>query len=148
MIPLYPQQLFQPSNPIVTNNGVGTNAFFYLIRALFNRTGGNSGIVDTVGANLTAVGNSLATALALSNDYNEILNGGGGVSLAVLQPGQRQWVYNGTGGNLNIYPGINGAIDTLGAELPYVLANSKTQIFVCYKLLSTGGSFFRSTQLG
>jgi hypothetical protein len=149
MIPLYPQQLFQPSNPIVTpSTGIGTNAFFYLVRALFNRTGGPSGITDKVGNNLTAVGTTLQTALALSNDYNEVLNGDAGVSLAALQPGQRQWVLNGTGGNLNVYPCSNGAIDALGSEEPYILANGKTQIFVCYSLLTTGGSFYRSTQLG
>lgn len=149
MIPLYPQQLFQPSNPITTpSTGIGTNAFFYLVRALFNRSGGPNGIIDTIGAALMAAGTNQQTALTLSNDYNEVLTGNGGVSLAALQPGQRQWVYNGLGGNLNVYPCATGEIDALGANAPYVLAAGKTQIFVCYKLLTTGGSFYRSTQLG
>jgi len=149
MIPLYPQQLFQPSNPIVTpSTGIGTNSFFFLIRALFNRSGGSNGLPDKVGNNLTATGTTLQTALALTFDYNEVLNGTGGGALAALQPSQRQWIFNGTGGNLNVYPCSNGAIDALDSEEPYILANGKTQIFVCYSLLTTGGSFYRSTQLG
>ena len=65
-----------------------------------------------------------------------------------LAPDQQQWVYNGIGGNLNIYPALGGQIDADAVNLPYVLANGKTQIFTCTKLLATGASFYRSLQLG
>lgn len=148
MIPVWPQQLIGPKDEVLSQAGGFSRSAFYLIRALFNRTGGESGLIDTVGAALVASGNALANALVLSHDYNEVLTGGGGVALAQLQPSQFQWVYNGVGGNLNVYPPVLGEIDALGVAAPYVLANGKTQIFFCVKLLATGGQFFRSLQLG
>ena len=104
------------------------------------RTGGNSGIPDTVGNGLTASGQTL------SDDYNEMLHGGGGtVVLANLQGGQRQVVYNGSGGGITVHPFGVGQIDGIAA---YSLANTKTQIFTCYGILANGSPYYRSTQLG
>jgi hypothetical protein len=150
LIPVWPQQLIGPKDEVLSHAGGFSRSVFYLIRALFERTGGDSGLIDTVGADLDATGDTLATAEVLSNDYNEVLNAiGTGVVLAQLQPSQYQWVFNGTGGDLDVYPPPPGEIDALGVAQPYVLANGKTQIFFCVKLLPvTGGQFFRSLQLG
>lgn len=148
MIPLYPQQLFQPNSQIVDQNGVGTKLFFYLIRALFNRSGGNSGLPFVVASNIAAAGKSQNTATALSTDYSEVLTGSGGVVLAGLQPDQQQWVFNGSGAPINVYPPVNGQIDAIAVNDAYPLANGKTQVFTCTSLLNSGGSFLRSFQPG
>ena len=149
MIQLYPQQLPQQTSGIVAQGSAPTRSFFFFLQALFNRTGGQSGIPFTIGANLSALDTTLANALALTNDYNEVLLAPGtGVRLANLQPGQMQWVYNGTGGGINVFPTASGQIDALAVGAAYVLANGKTQVFTCTKQLSTGAAFYRSLQLG
>lgn len=149
MIPLYPWPQFPQQNAQITPGGAASRSFWFFLQALFNRTGGDSGNADTVGIGLTAAGSAQATALVLSDDYNEVLTGSGdGVMLANLQPGQRQSVYNGTGGNVSVYPFTGGQIDADAVNAAYTLGNGKTQIFVCYKLLASGAPFYRSTQLG
>ena len=150
MIPLYPQQLPQPTTPAVSTQSSWslTRTFYYLIRALFNRTGGNSGIPITVGNNLAAAGATQGTATVLSNDWNEVLSGAGGVALADLQPGQQMVVYNGTGGSIEVYPPSGGQINALAVNAGFSLGNGKTQIFRCAEQLSTGAPFFRTVALG
>ena len=148
MTPLYPTQL--PANSsIVGNNGSASVAFSNFLLSLFSRTGGQSGIPNSVGASLVAAGASLATALILVDDYNEVLTGSGGVALSDLQPGQVQWVYNGLGGSLNVYPNSAlGQINALGNGAAFVLGTLKTQIFWCTKLKANGGQFYRTVTLG
>ncbi len=149
MIPLFPTQQLAQNTPYVNGDGTPVTAFYYLIRALFNRTGMNNGIPFTVGSGLMATGSDQANALALGDDFNEVTGGGGGVALDALHPGQLQLVYNGIGGNLNVYPALSAQIDALAINVPYVLANTKTQIFWCSSLLpNSGGSQYRSVQLG
>jgi hypothetical protein len=148
MIPPYPIQLISQKDQSVNPDGSLSNKFFFLIRNLFNRTGMASGYPFQVGAALVAQGATQSAALPLTVDYNEILTGNGGVLLAALQPGQQQWVYNGIGGNLNVYPALTGQINAEAVNAPYVLANGKTQVFTCTKLLTTGGSFYRTLVLG
>lgn len=139
-IPLYPFQLPPPKQGLIGGGGIALHTFYNFIRVLFLRTGGSSGIPCTVGNNLTASGQTL------SDDFNEILAGPGGtVILANLQPGQWQSVYNGNGGGLTVNPFGVGQIDGVAS---YSLANTKTQIFVCYGLLPNGSPYYRSTQLG
>ena len=147
MISLNPYQLPGTTVDMAKGDGSPTTQYYYLFRALFLRSGGQSGIPFTVGANLTAAGIGQSTALVLTNDFNEVLNGSGGVSLAALQPGQFQLVFNGLG-SLNVYPAVNGQIDAIAANGPYSLANGKTQIFWCPKLLASGVALYRSLQLG
>jgi hypothetical protein len=140
VIPLYPFQQQPQTQSLVGRIGEARQTFYNFLRALFLRTGGNSGIPDTVGNDLTAAGQ------VLSDDYNEILHGPGGiVILANLQGGQRQVVYNGSGGGIGIFPFGAGLIDGAAS---YSLANGKTQIFTCYGLLANGSPYYRSTQLG
>lgn len=148
MIPRYPIQLIKQTDQSVNPDGSLSTAFFYVIRDLFNRSGMAPGYPFQVGAALVAQGAAQSTALQLTVDYNEVLTGNGGVLLTALAPDQQQWVYNGTGGNLNVYPALGGQIDADAVNQPYVLANGKTQIFTCTKLLATGASFYRSLQLG
>lgn len=146
MIPLNPNQL-PAQNENVIHGSQLTAKFFYLIRALYNRTGGNSGIPFTVGSSLVAAGADQAHALALGNDFNSVTSGSGGVALAQLQPGQFQVVFSGIG-SLSVYPFLKGQIDALAVNSPYILSNGKSQLFWCDSLLATGGSFYRSLQLG
>ena len=140
MIPLYPFQQQPQTQPLVGRTGEARQTFYNFLRALFLRTGGNSGIPDTVGNGLTAASQVLA------DDYNEVLHGPGGtVILADLQGGQRQAVYNGTGGGLTVQSFGAGQIDGAAS---YSLANTKTQIFTCVGLLANGSPHYRSTQLG
>ena len=140
MIPLYPFQQQPAQQSLVGRAGEARQTFYNFLRALFLRTGGNSGIPDTVGNGLTASGQTL------SDDYNEMLHGPGGtVVLANLQGGQRQVVYNGSGGAVTVHPFGSGLID---GSATYSLANTKTQIFTCYGLLANGSPYYRSTQLG
>jgi len=147
MIPLNPAQLVAQNDPWMQGSQPSI-PFFQLIRSLFLRTGGASGIPFTVGANLAAAGVNQATALALVNDFNEITSGSGGVSLDALQAGQFQWVYNGLGGNVNVYPARNGQINALTVNSAFVLGSGKTQMFWCPKLLGTGAPFYRTITLG
>ncbi len=147
MIPVYQSQMLSRIAKWVNNDRTPDTSFFYLIFDLYRRTGGQSGIPFTVGKDLVAAGTLQTNALMLSDDFNEVLTGSGGVMLKALQPGQFQIVYNGIGGNLNVYPSLpNGQID--GITTAYTLANHKTQIYWCAKVLANGGAFCRSIQLG
>ena len=149
MIPLnpWPQFIVQTAEQV---NGDGSliRNFYFMLLSFFKRTGGASGIPFTVGQKIEAIGTGQSTATVLSDDYNEVLTGGGGVVLFSLQPGQTQAVFNGTGGNLHVYPILGGQIDALAANAPYVLANGKTQYFTAYETLASGQSLLRSLQLG
>lgn len=149
MIPLYPYQQPPQTARLVQGDGTLIPSFWYFLRALFLRSGGDGGIPIVVDPDLAALGASQTTALSLTEDYSEILSGSGnGAILASLQPGQFQIVFNGTGGDVSIYPEVGGEIDALGANAAYTLPNGKTQIFWCTKLRTNGSSFYRSTQLG
>ncbi len=147
MITPYPTQLLTQTEDWITGGSPSTR-LFYLIRALFNRTGGASGIPLTVGSKLVGAGVDQSSALVLANDVSEILSGSGGVALASLQPGQLQIVFNGLGGNLNVYPVKNGQINALGNNAPFVLAGGKTQFFICYETQANGGPLYRTVALG
>jgi hypothetical protein len=149
MIPIYGIQILPQNFQAVNADGTLQNNFFYLIRQLINRGGGQSGIISTAGSNLTATGTTQATALMLSNDYNEVLNGSGkGVLLSALQPAQMQIVYNGTGGNVSVYPNGVGQINALGNSTAFTLGTGKTQFFVAAETQTNGGTLYRTVTLG
>lgn len=139
---LYPQQLIPPAHKSVQENGALSQALFYLVRALFQRTGGNSGNPITVGNGLAA---HPSVPPMLSNNVNEVTQGAGAVRLQNLQPGQSQTVYNGTGAGIDIHPPSGGQVD--GVAGPYSLASGKTQVFTAYSLVN-GSTAYRSQQLG
>jgi len=147
LIPLYPQQIPSPTSQVATN-GIFTQYWWWLINALYNRTGGASGNPNTVGAALTASAGAVGPLL-LSSYYNEVLFGGGlGVMLANMQAGQSQVVFNGTGSAISVFPYTSGEIDALAVNAAYALANGKSQWFRCVKLLASGGRLYRSFQQG
>lgn len=135
MIPLNPAQYPQGKLPIVDAGGALTQpGGLSFLLPIFNRTGGSSGIPIKVSNNLAATGTAQDSALALTQDWNEVLTtpAGSGVQLSPLQPGQPQRVYNGGASALNVYPQSNVEIDALGLNEPYVLAPGKTQEFDGY----------------
>lgn len=133
-------QLFNPQTGQPSNQGLR----FFL--QLFGRTGSGSGL-PSVGLNLVAAGNAQANALQLSNDWNEVDSGAGGVIFPQMQQGADIIVWNFSGNNLNCYPAIVSAtpvqIDALGVNEPYILANNKMQWF-----RQTNYNQIRSMQLG
>ncbi len=138
-IPTYPVQLPPQNTQVLGSSGIA-QVFYNFVRVLFLRTGGASGITQTVATGLTASGQ------VLTDDYNEVLHtSSGAVILAALQPGQTQAVFNGTGTGLNVFANGSGLIDGLSS---YGLANGKTQYFFCTALLTNGSPSYRSTQLG
>src|SRR5215475_6029365 len=96
-----------PSEPFVDRQGVLVPLTAYkLIQSLWNRTGAGDGIVPSIATGLTAAGNSQLTALALTDDWNEVdtVAGGTGVQIPQLSPGQMIAVFNGGANALAIYP--------------------------------------------
>ena len=147
MIPTFAYVMPSQKQRFALPDGTADALWWYFIWAMYNRGGGQSGVIDQVENAIAAAGASQATAYQLSRDYSEVLQGAGGVVLANLQPGQRQWVFNGTGGNINVYPFLNAnapwQIDALGINQPYILANGKTQRFTAFSTTQA-----RSLQLG
>lgn len=134
-----------PGQKIVDNTQLATNDFRLLITAFFNRTGQGTGITNKVANALIATGTTQATALALNQDWNEVLTtpAGSGVILLPLLPGQSQMVYNGGLNPLLVYPAVGFAIDSLAVNAAYSLAAGKTQVFSEWQ-----ASLVRSLQLG
>lgn len=136
----YPGQ-FIPTSPLVDKNGVplvGYGKSFFL--AIFNRSGMGNGIVPVVSDPLIATGASIADALQLVKDWNDVETVGTGTGVAIaaalkLQPGNDIWVFNGGANALAVYPSDPTVqIDALGAGTPYSLAAGKLRCFQCWSL--------------
>ncbi len=129
--------LFNARSQVVDEKGVPTVSIGRaLLQAVHNRTGGNSGIVNSVSDPLTATGTTSASSLGLKNDWNDVETGTGGVIISPLldlQPGNDIWVFNGSGSNVNVYPPSSSVqIDSLGSGVPFVLGNGKLRCFQCW----------------
>jgi hypothetical protein len=111
-------------------------AFF---RALWNRTGAGTGIDNSVGLGLAALGTTQSTALALTDDWNQIITAaaGSGVVLPALAGGQSIFIANEGLNPVAVYPPIGSAIDALSVNGAYSLTNGKLQLY----------SFFSSYQI-
>lgn len=135
-IQAYSYQFRQNTKLVDPKTGIPTQDGIDLLLALYNRTGKGTGIIPVVSPHLAAAGNSQATALALSNDWNYIgtTPGGSGVVLLPLKPGNDMEVFNGGGSPLNIYPASGYQIDALAVNAPYVLNAGKLRIFQCWTL--------------
>jgi hypothetical protein len=114
-------------------------------RALFDRTGGGSGIIPSVVENLIAQGNTQLSALLLKDDWNHIATTAAntGVQVPHLQRGQEIYIANDGVSPLKIYPWGGWQIDGLGVNAAYLLAAGKMQKF---KVI--GITTLRSLQLG
>lgn len=141
-----PQQNFPNDDEAIVNRDGTMNQIgrFYLL-SLYQRTGQGTGVPATVATDIVSTGATQAGAEELSNDINHVgpTAVGSGVILFDMLPGQAQLVYNAGGNALNVYPPAGGEIDGLGANAPYILADSKVQIFTCFELQT-----FFSLQLG
>ena len=119
---LYPTNFPPQTNPVIDKNGNMTIPGTNFWKALWNRTGGGTGIVNSAANTVTASGQTL------TDDITNITAGSGGtVTLVALQPGQQQLVRNVSGGNVTISP-ASGSIDG-GAT--FILATTKSAIFSC-----------------
>lgn len=133
----FPQNFPERQQKFVNEQGILTGDGFYLLLALFNRTGKGSGIIPVVILPLTATGIDQGSALQLVNDWNDVeaVPVNSGVVLLPLKPGQDQQVFNGDRANaLNVYPPPGVQIDALGVNAPFVLAISKLRIFEFWSL--------------
>lgn len=102
------------------------------ILALWNRTGGGTGIVPKVSDPLTATGADVGTALMLKDDWNVITAGANnaGVVMLALKPGNDIQVMNKGPNTYKVYPFDPAvAIDALGAGAAFSLAPGKLRIF-------------------
>lgn len=141
---VYPRQMLQRGEAAVTpNNGAATNDLYYLLLALFNRTGGGDGGV--------AIGNPLGavappgTLPLIQNDWNvfTVVPAGGACQLPPVAVTADFIIWNFGANPLAITPQPNQEIDTLGAGAAYSLAVNKMQWFRC-----TAQNQLLSTQLG
>ena len=126
---------FPPSNTAVTDTqGRMTNAGMAFWRALFNRTGQDNGSQFTTANGLIGAGTTQADALALTNDWNAIVTGGGGVILPALTTGQQVLVFNNSISAVNVYPPLGASLTVLGVNpgpnLPYAMA--VPDAIICY----------------
>lgn len=126
-IPAY----YIPRGQLVDKTGIPTVAYGnYFLNALYERTGGGSGIIPKVSGQLaSSVANTSSTF-----DWNWINGGTGGVSILPLKPGQSIVYVNTSGSNLNIYPFPGAQIWALGTNNPYVLATGKLAIVFCFSM--------------
>jgi hypothetical protein len=115
------------------------------LRALYDRTGGGSGIIPSVKAGLIAAGNSQVTALQLRDDWNHIgtTAPGTGAQIPALQIGQEVYVANDGANPLSIYPPGGWVIDAYPINGAYSLPTTKMQ-----KFRVIGRQMLRSLQLG
>lgn len=132
---------YRPSSPLVDQNGIPTSAYGRsFFTQLYNRTGLGTGIVPIVSAPLTATGSTIADALQLIDDWNDVETVAAGTGVAIasalrLQPGNDIWVFNGGANALAVYPSDPTVqIDTLGAGVAFSLAAGKLRCFQCWSL--------------
>jgi len=115
---LFPTNFPTTNTPIVNASGAMSNPGMSFFRALFNRTGQDSGSQFATANNLVATGATQATALLLQADWNNITNAGTfGVRLPALTEGQQVWVFNNDPLNqLLIYPPSGASITYIGVN--------------------------------
>lgn len=124
-------QLFDPQTGALTINGKN------FLLALFNRTGGTTGIVPKVSPPLTATGISIADALPLTTDWNFFGTAafGAGCIIMPLKPGNDIQVFNGSANPVAVYPpDAQSQIDALFAGTAYSLPAGKLRIFECWAI--------------
>jgi hypothetical protein len=132
---------FNARSALVDTAGIPSTAYANgFFTALFNRTGGGTGIVPVVSTpTVTATGNAIGNAFQLTTDWNDIEAGAAGTGVAIaaalnLQPGNDIWVFNGTATNKNVYPpNAQTQIDALGVGMPYILGAGKLRCFQCWQ---------------
>lgn len=136
-------QNLDPRNPLVDPaTGIPTTNYGRaFLLALWNRTGGGTGIVPRVtdilnDGTLTAAGVGQADAFGVTDDWNWFgtVAAGSGAIILPLKPGNDIQFFNGGANPLNVYPPVGYQIDALGVNAPFVLAQSKLRVFECWSL--------------
>src|SRR5665647_1052765 len=129
MIQLFQTNFPAPNTPITDQQGAMTTPGMAFFRALWNRTGQNSGAAYATSNALASIGITQADALVLTADWNNVTTvaAGSGVILPALTQGQMVWVFNNDPAqNLNVYPPIGASITyqsvTTGVNSPISLA--------------------------
>lgn len=131
------QPLAQPVEqmPLVDSNGMVTTLWWRFFFGLYKRNA--TTVPYLVGTTLTAAGTTQTTALALTTEWSDIsaTPANSGVRLANFGVGLNSVVFNDGGAMLKIYPPIGSAIDALGTNNPFSLANGTSKDF--YQLTAT-----------
>ena len=125
--------------PIEDGSGVVTQPWWRFFYGLYTRSAAT--IAYLVGTTITAAGTTQADATALQAEWNEVTStpANSGVRLNGFGIGFNSLVFNVGGATLKIYPPVGGAIDALGTNNPYSLANGASREF--FQLTATA---FRS----
>jgi hypothetical protein len=133
------------SASLIEADGTGkpTQIWWRFWNALLNRT--LQTVLATVNNGVTAAGSTQSTATALESEWNVITGGGAntGVVLDGFDIGVATVVINASGSAKDVYPPSGMAIDALGTNAAYSLANNKQQTFSQVSVTQ-----FYSTQLG
>jgi hypothetical protein len=131
------QPLAQPvaTMPLVDEKGMVTQFWWRFFFGLFTRNASTVPFIVSTG--LTATGTTQADALGLESEWNEVTStpANTGVRLNGFGVGLNSIVFNQGGLNLKIYPPVGGAIDALGTNNPFTLANNTARDF--YQLTAT-----------
>lgn len=117
------QNLPPPQTPFVLPSGVLSNdGYQFLLDLISNAL--QMQVTASVATGLVATGTNQATALLLTNNWNEVdtVATGSGVLLASLNMGQQQLVSNNSGSALAVYPPPGMQIDSLAVNQAYSLA--------------------------
>lgn len=132
---------YNPTRSLVDENGVPVRDGRDFLLALFNRSGGATGIIpkanDPFATPIIATGASIADAVMLVHDWNWVgtVAAGTGVQILPLKPGNDIEVYNGGANALHIYPpDAASQIDALGNGAAFILNSGKLRIFQCWTL--------------
>lgn len=141
---VYPRQMIAPAVAIVGPEASATKDLYYLLLALFNRTGqGNGAPIIAVG--LTALVPGASPLPIIAADWNEFstVPAGGACQIPLVAVGSDFIVWNFGANVLAVTPQAQQQIDTGGAGRAYNLAAGKMQWFRCTAL-----NQLRSMQLG
>ncbi len=124
------QSMLPPQTPMTDTAGRHTKDARFWHLAIWNRTGGGTGIVPQVGAALAAAGDRFSNAVETLHDWNVVstVPVGSGMKLPVLQPGQDVQYFNQSLNDLLIYPG-DQSIDGLGPGVAYLIPAGKKRMF-------------------
>ena len=140
MIQSFPTNFPASNTPIVDDKGAMSIPGMAFFRALFNRTGQDSGSAYATANALASAGTTQATALVLTADWNNVTTvaSGTGVLLPALTQGQMVWVFNNDPAqNLNVYPPI-------GASITYQSVNADVNNPVSLAFASLLAAFYFS----
>jgi|SRR5579883_2335747 len=128
---VYPKQMPTPQLPIAAKSGAPANDWYYLLLALFNRTGQGDG-APNIQPNLTAVV-APATLPLIAGDWNifTTVPNGGAAQIPPLAAGADFLVFNLGANSLAVTPQATDTIDALAKGAAYNLAAGKMQWFRC-----------------